>query len=50
MTVARLIELLKNANQDSEVFAFDADAEELMPVSGALFDEFRIELQTDEQD
>lgn len=48
MMVRELIENLMKMNQDAEVVAFDADAGETVPVTGLLFDERSVTIQTDE--
>lgn len=47
MTVKELIEQLKIVNQDAEVTAYDGDTETYEPVTGIIYSEDNVELQTD---
>ena len=49
MKVKDLIEMLKKANPESKVFAYDGDSGEYEEVSGMIYDESDrdIQLQTD---
>lgn len=49
MRVAQMIELLNTMNPEAEVTAFNADAQEIVPVTGAVFNSSQVELQTDDQ-
>lgn len=37
MTVGDVIEMLKRAQPDAEIYAYDADAETHMPVTGMVY-------------
>ena len=47
MTVVKLIALLQAQEPEAIVYAFDADAADVVPVTGVLFDEHEVVIQTD---
>jgi hypothetical protein len=47
MMVRDLIEMLHEMEQDAEVYIWDPDAEDYMPVTGAVHNETRVDLQSD---
>lgn len=47
MTVEQLIELLQKQNPKAIVYAYDGDSENIEEVTGILFDEKQVEIQTD---
>ena len=46
MTVVKLIALLQAQEPEAIVYAFDADAADVVPVTGVLFDEHEVVIQT----
>lgn len=50
MTVTKLIALLQKLPPEAEVMTFDADAEAYEPVTGAVYGNETVELQTDSND
>jgi hypothetical protein len=50
MTVKQLIDMLKGADQDAPVYSYDADSEQIQEITGMIYDEDMVELQTDSLD